>query len=84
MPHEREESGIGAFLLGSILGAVVGMLIGIWNAPRSGAETRAEIRERGLELRVQAEAAAADARERVEGPSPEALIAEAKAAARRT
>lgn len=83
MPHEREASGIGAFLLGGLIGALVGALIGVWNAPRSGSETRAEIRERGLELRVQAEAAAAEARERVEGPSPEALIAEAKAAARR-
>lgn len=88
MPHEkqRESNGLadaGAFILGGLVGALVGAIAMIWNAPRSGVQTRTEIRERGLELRAQAESVAAEAREKVEGPSPEALIAEAKEAARR-
>jgi gas vesicle protein len=84
--REEREGGLadaGALILGGLVGAMIGAVIGIWNAPRSGAETRAEIVQRGTDLRTQAEYAAAEARERVEGPSADTLIAEAKEAARR-
>ncbi len=83
---EQKDNGLadaGAFIFGGLVGALVAAAITIWNAPRSGIQTRSEIRERGLELRAQAESAAAEAREKIEGPSPDALIAEAKEAARR-
>jgi gas vesicle protein len=48
---ERRSGGIGAFLLGAIVGAGVALLF----APRSGEETRAEIRTGVRRLRERAE-----------------------------
>lgn len=48
---ERRGSGLGAFLVGAICGAVAGILF----APRSGEETQRELREGALKLRVDAE-----------------------------
>lgn len=50
---EREGGGgsVGSFLLGALLGAGVALLV----APRSGAETQDEIRERARRLRAAAE-----------------------------
>jgi len=49
---ERETgAGVGAFILGALLGAGVALLL----APRSGEETQAEIRERAGQLRDAAE-----------------------------
>ena len=48
---ERRSSGLGAFLGGTILGAVVALLY----APKSGEETQAEIRDRVKRLRDEAE-----------------------------
>lgn len=73
---------VGVFILGGIVGSLIGTLAAIWLAPRSGVDTRDDIRQRGLELREQAEHAAAGARERVEGPSTESILRDAKAAAR--
>ena len=71
-----------AFAIGSLVGASIGTSLALWFAPRSGQETRQDIQSRGLELRAQAEQTAAQARERIEGPSTERLLTEAKAAAR--
>jgi gas vesicle protein len=70
------------FALGTLIGAVVGTGLALWFAPRSGQETRQDIQTRGLELRAQAEQSAAQAREKIEGPSTERLLSEAKTAAR--
>jgi gas vesicle protein len=59
---ERSGSGVGAFLLGALLGAGVALLF----APQSGEETRRVIRERGRRLRHRLEAAADDLQERAE------------------
>ena len=44
---ERDGGGVGAFLLGAILGAGVALLL----APRSGEEIQREIKERAARLR---------------------------------
>lgn len=72
----------GAFTFGALIGGAVAAVIMLLNAPRSGAQTRADIRQRGLDLRVQAEHAAAEAREKVQGPDADRLISQAKTAAR--
>ncbi|MCK5489509.1 MAG: YtxH domain-containing protein, partial [Gemmatimonadetes bacterium] len=48
---ERRSSGLGAFLGGAILGAVVALLY----APKTGEETKAEIRDRVTRLRDDAD-----------------------------
>jgi gas vesicle protein len=49
------EQGDGSFMLGLLVGAVVGGILAGLLAPRSGEETRALVRERGLELKDRAE-----------------------------
>lgn len=58
---ERRGSGLGAFLVGAICGAVAGILF----APRSGEETQRELREGALKLRVDAENKLNDLRDEV-------------------
>jgi len=70
------------FTLGTLIGAAVGTGLALWFAPRSGQETRQDIQARGLALRAQAEQSAAQAREKIDGPSADRLLSEAKAAAR--
>jgi gas vesicle protein len=48
---ERSGGGVGAFLAGALVGAVAALLL----APRSGEETRAQLRERAHRLREAAE-----------------------------
>ncbi len=60
---ERESGGVGAFLLGAILGAGVALLF----APRSGEETQREIKERATRLRDVAEERVRDVQNQVEG-----------------
>jgi gas vesicle protein len=48
---ERRSAGIGSFLLGTLIGAGIGLLF----APRSGEETREELRSGANKLRRQAE-----------------------------
>ena len=42
---------IGAFLTGFIIGGLVGAAVALISAPQSGAEKRAQIRERSIEQR---------------------------------
>lgn len=67
----------GAFVAGFLIGSLVGAATALLLAPQSGQETRAIIRERGIELRdrayesadqamVQAETALDDAKKRAE------------------
>lgn len=51
----------GGFLTGFLLGGLVGATIVVFTAPRSGEETRAQIRAKGLELRDSTEQAMHDA-----------------------
>jgi gas vesicle protein len=60
---ERERGGgVGAFVLGALLGAGVALLF----APRSGAETQQQIRERATKLRAAAEEKVREVQRRME------------------
>ena len=72
---DRDE--FGAFLVGFIVGGLSGAVVALLFAPQSGEETRALIKDKGIELRdkaqisaeeaiARAEAAAADARARAD------------------
>lgn len=50
-----DQSGSDPFVIGLFTGAVVGAVVAGLLAPRSGQETRALVRERGLELKDRAE-----------------------------
>lgn len=52
MADERRD---GSFMVGLLVGAVAGGVVAGLLAPRSGEETRAIVRERGLELKDRAE-----------------------------
>lgn len=56
----------GKFALGALLGAAVGVAAGILTAPKSGKETRAELKVRADEAKKKADKAIADAREKGE------------------
>lgn len=65
-PHiviERERGGMGAFLWGALLGAGAALLL----APRTGAETQRELRERARALRDAAEGRVNEARDTMTG-----------------
>lgn len=75
MASDHDE--FGAFLVGFIVGGLTGAVVSLLFAPQSGEETRALIRDKGIELRdraaetaeealARAEAAAAEARARAE------------------
>ena len=57
---------VGAFVLGSVVGGLAGALAGLLLAPKSGVETQAEIRERMMDLRNQADAAISKGRQELE------------------
>ncbi|HEX2091523.1 MAG TPA: YtxH domain-containing protein, partial [Longimicrobiaceae bacterium] len=66
LPHiiiERDRGGLGPFVWGALLGAAAALLL----APRTGAETQREIRERARRLREVAEGRVTDARDTVAG-----------------
>jgi gas vesicle protein len=73
MSESRSQGG-GAFITGLLLGGLIGAAIGVWKAPRSGAELRREILSQGGQLRTRAESA-------VLGERPADVIAEGKALA---
>ena len=65
-PHiviERDRGGFGPFLWGALLGAGAALLL----APRTGADTQRELRERARALRDAAEGRVSDARDSVSG-----------------
>ncbi len=53
---------LGTFLAGLVLGSLVGAAVAMLMAPASGPDTRRQIREKGLELRTQAEQQMEEAR----------------------
>jgi gas vesicle protein len=60
------EARSGDFLAGLFVGALVGAAAALLLAPQSGEETRTYIREKGIELREQADEITAEARKRAE------------------
>lgn len=58
------DSDLGSFLSGVIIGGLIGAAAALLMAPQSGEETRAVIREKGIELRDKAAETAEDARTR--------------------
>ena len=57
---------VGAFFAGFLVGGLIGAGAALLLAPQSGEETRAQIRDKSLELRERAEVALDDARAKVE------------------
>lgn len=68
-----DRGGGGDFMAGFIVGGLVGAVLGILFAPHSGEETRRELRERGIELRENADEWAEEALRRSEELRAEAL-----------
>jgi gas vesicle protein len=60
------DSDFGAFLAGFVLGGLVGAAVSLLLAPQSGAETRAVIRDKSIELKDKAVVVAEDARHRAD------------------
>ena len=54
----------GGFVIGLLVGGIIGGLVGLLLAPKSGAETRAELLQKGEAWRSQADVIAADMRSR--------------------
>lgn len=57
---------IGSFLTGFIIGGLVGAAVALISAPQSGEETRAQIRERSIEIRDRAVENVEEVRHRAE------------------
>jgi gas vesicle protein len=62
----------GSFLVGFIVGGLTGAVVSLLFAPQSGEETRALIRDKGIELRDRAADTAEDALARAEAAAAEA------------
>ena len=60
------DSDFGAFLSGFLIGGLVGAAVSLMMAPQSGAETRQQIRTKGVELRGRAEDELTDLRVQAE------------------
>ena len=56
----------GKFALGALFGAAVGVIAGILTAPKSGKETRAELKVKAEQAKQKADQAMVDAREKGE------------------
>jgi len=67
----ERDSGL-EFFAGFVIGGLVGAAVALILAPQSGEETRAQIRERSIELRDRAGELAVEARQRAEELSEEA------------
>jgi hypothetical protein len=67
----RDDTG-SSFVAGFLVGGIVGAIVGILLAPKSGAETRAELLAQSETWRERAEEMAANVRERV-GPTVEGV-----------
>ncbi len=68
----ERDNDVGAFIAGFVLGGLVGAAVALLLAPQSGEETRMMIREKGIELKDQAEQTAAEVRARAERLAQEA------------
>ncbi|MDH4136810.1 MAG: YtxH domain-containing protein [Anaerolineae bacterium] len=67
----ERDSGL-EFLAGFVIGGLVGAAVALILAPQSGEETRAQIREKGIELKDRAGELAVEARQKAEELSEEA------------
>ncbi len=63
----KRENGSLDFLAGFIIGGAIGAVLGILFAPQSGEQTRAQIAERGIELRDELQRQAGKVQESVPG-----------------
>jgi hypothetical protein len=64
------DSDIGAFFAGFVIGGLVGAAAALVLAPQSGEETRAQIRQKGIELRDQTVETAEETRRHLARPRP--------------
>lgn len=62
----NQQSGGAEFFVGLVLGGLVGAALALLLAPQSGEETRAQIRDKGLEFKDRAEEGVLEARSRAE------------------
>lgn len=60
----KDSSDIGAFLSGFVIGGLVGAAVALIMAPQSGEETRAQIRQKSVEIKDQSSEAYQTARTR--------------------
>lgn len=75
------DSDVGAFLTGFVIGGLVGAAVALILAPQSGAETREQIRQKGIELRTQGEETLGEARHRADAAAADARARAEKMAA---
>lgn len=61
-----ENSSMGAFFTGFLIGGLVGAATALLLAPQSGEETRSQIQEKSIELKGKAEATAAEMQKKYE------------------
>lgn len=66
-----DDKSVAPFFSGFLIGALVGAAAALLMAPQSGEETRAQIREKSVELKEKAEATYADVLHRVEEATEE-------------
>jgi gas vesicle protein len=64
--RDDTEHGSRGFLSGLFYGAVIGTAVGLLMAPRSGIETRQQLRQTGVRLRDQVEQTAQEAKHKAE------------------
>ena len=62
MANEKKGSGAGKFALGALIGAAVGAVAGLLTAPKSGKETREDIKQKAGEVKDAATEKAKDAK----------------------
>lgn len=62
----------GAFLAGFLVGGITGAVVALLFAPQSGAETRAQLQEKSIELRERAAAEAQELKSKAEKVAAEA------------
>ena len=64
----------GSFLVGFVVGGLTGAVVALLFAPQSGEETRAVIKEKGIELRDKASQTAEEALARAEAAAADAKV----------